>query len=94
MYLGTPNPGMYTQLYTCVPAACGRAAVCVWNCLLNLVHCESSEPTPHSPPTIRSRENKDLLFYPGGEKRSVKIPNIKANIFFKSKSQNLCVTAK
>jgi hypothetical protein len=40
----------------------------------------------HSPPMIRSRENKDLLFYPGGEKSSVKIPNIKADIFFKSKN--------
>ena len=51
-----------------------------------MLHGKNTQPTIHSPPTIRSRENKDQLFHRGGEKRSVKIPNIKANIFFKSKN--------
>ena len=43
----------------------------------------------HSPPTIRSRENKDSFFvYPGGEKEEVKIPSIKANIYIYFKSKN------
>jgi hypothetical protein len=39
----------------------------------------------HSPPTIRSRENKDPFFLLQQEKKAVKIPNTKANIFYNVK---------